>query len=64
MVMATKNASTYIFCDASKIRKTSHLKFNDLPIVNIPVTDYNGPEVKKIRIKRNIGVSNTHLIKE
>jgi len=51
MVMATKNASTYIFCDASKIRKTSHLKFDDLPIVNIPVTDYNGPEVKKFGSK-------------
>lgn len=51
LAMAAQTGCTYMLCDASKIGKTSYLKFNDLSIVNILITDYNGPEVTKFRVK-------------
>ncbi|WP_145855675.1 DeoR/GlpR family DNA-binding transcription regulator [Pedobacter suwonensis] len=47
LAMAAQTSCTYMLCDASKIGKTSYLKFNDLSIVDIIVTNYNGPEVNK-----------------
>lgn len=51
LAMASQSDCVYILCDASKIGKTSYLKFNDLSLVNILVTDYNGPEVTEFGAK-------------
>lgn len=51
LAMASQTSCTYMLCDASKIGKTSYLRFNDLSIVDIIVTNYNGPEVNKFESK-------------
>lgn len=51
LAMASQSDCTYMLCDASKIGKTSYLKFNDLSLVNILVTDYNGPEITAFQSK-------------
>ncbi len=51
LAMAVQTNCNYMLCDASKIGKTSYLKFNDLSIVNILVTNYNGPETNKFESK-------------
>lgn len=51
LAMASQSDCVYMLCDASKIGKTSYLKFNDLSLVNILVTDYNEPEVNEFGVK-------------
>ncbi|WP_412465456.1 DeoR/GlpR family DNA-binding transcription regulator [Pedobacter sp. KLB.chiD] len=51
MAMASQSDCIYLLCDASKIGKTSYLKFHDLSIVNILVTNLSGPEVREFESK-------------
>lgn len=51
LAMASQSDCVYMLCDASKIGKTSYLKFNDLSLVDILVTDYDGPEVTEFGVK-------------
>jgi DeoR family transcriptional regulator, fructose operon transcriptional repressor len=51
LAMAAQAGCTYLLCDATKIGKTSYLKFNDLSLVNILITNYNGPEANKFESK-------------
>ncbi|MBB6237229.1 DeoR family fructose operon transcriptional repressor [Pedobacter sp. AK013] len=51
LAMASQSDCVYMLCDASKIGKTSYLKFNDLSLVDILVSDYNGPEVTEFGSK-------------
>lgn len=51
LAMAAQTDCIYMLCDASKIGKTSYLKFNDLSIVKILVTNYNGPEINEFESK-------------
>jgi len=51
LAMASQSDCVYMLCDASKIGKTSYLKFNDLSLVNILITNYNGLEVTKFGSK-------------
>ncbi|QDW25735.1 DeoR/GlpR transcriptional regulator [Pedobacter sp. KBS0701] len=51
LAMASQSDCVYMLCDASKIGKTSYLKFNDLSLVNILITNYSGAEVTKFGSK-------------
>jgi DeoR family fructose operon transcriptional repressor len=51
LAMASQSDFTYLLCDASKIGKTSYLKFDDLSLVDIMVTDYNGPDITAFQSK-------------
>ncbi|WP_293789174.1 DeoR/GlpR family DNA-binding transcription regulator [uncultured Pedobacter sp.] len=51
MAMASQSDCIYMLCDASKVGKTSYLKFNDLSMVNILVTNFSGPEIKEFESK-------------
>ncbi|GGH01347.1 GntR family transcriptional regulator [Pedobacter zeae] len=51
LAMALQSDCVYILCDARKVGKTSYLKFNDLSLVNILVTDYNNPDVTEFETK-------------
>jgi len=60
LAMAAQSDQTYILCDTSKIGKTSYLKFDDLSLVDILVTDYNGPEIIEFQSKGISIYSVTH----
>ncbi|MGN8059983.1 DeoR/GlpR family DNA-binding transcription regulator [Pedobacter sp. 22163] len=51
LAMASQSDQTYLLCDTGKIGKTSYLKFDDLSLVDILVTDYNGPEIIEFQSK-------------
>jgi len=51
LAMASQSDCVYLLCDASKIGKTSYLKFNDLSLVNILVTNYNGKDLTDFESK-------------
>ncbi|KRT14921.1 DeoR family transcriptional regulator [Pedobacter ginsenosidimutans] len=60
LAMASQSDCTYMLCDASKVGKTSYLKFDDLSLVDILVTDYNGPEKTAFQSKGISVYSVTH----
>lgn len=51
LAMASQSDCVYMLCDASKIGKTSYLKFNDLSLVDILISDYNGSEIIEFQSK-------------
>ncbi|QNR82773.1 DeoR/GlpR transcriptional regulator [Pedobacter riviphilus] len=51
LAMASQSDCVYMLCDASKIGKTSYLKFNDLSLVDILISDYNAPEIIEFQSK-------------
>ncbi|MDQ0638606.1 DeoR family fructose operon transcriptional repressor [Pedobacter sp. W3I1] len=60
LAMASQSDQTYLLCDISKIGKTSYLKFDDLSLVDILVTDYNGSEITAFQSKGISVYSVTH----